>query len=228
MSNERHWGLIKNMANLIHASISTSQIEEAVTSTHNISSFFPALVNKGLLLTFYSPIDCTYPVGNVPVAAPLPLPWRDSAAARQLPADTSSLRSLPTFSCKFLCRTSLCSFSALFYQGETETFAPSQHTPLVLDERTTKTFSKPKLSGNATRNWECLPAPALMTPAVPTRNSSALTVWVQECNCQKGYCTQLQFNSHRYSGITPLFSLDSFVLLLKQNHTTLDYLFTFP
>ena len=83
-SNERHWGLIMNMANLIHASISKSQIEEAIASTHNISSFFHLWPIKDCCL-------CSIFVKILPILLKmsqsqglLPLPWRKNCTDCQL------------------------------------------------------------------------------------------------------------------------------------------------
>lgn len=237
-SNERHWGLIMNVANLIRASISESQIEEAIASTHNISCFFHLWPIKDCCLcSIFEKILPTLSKMSQSQGL-LPLPWRKNYTDWQLSVARISQDVFPDVQLNVSLQNSLCFSSAHFYQGKTplpasEIVTLSQHTPLVPDqENYQKTSGKPRPYSKVTENSGslCLHSPTSADDLHVTctwNRRDVNRVQMKECNCQEE-SRKLQFNSHCYSGIAWFFNLDSFVLLLKQSHTTLDYLFTVP
>lgn len=73
-----------NMANLIRANISKSQLEEAIASTHNISSFFHLCPIKDCCLgsIFVKILPILLKMSRS--QGLLPLPWRKNYTDRQL------------------------------------------------------------------------------------------------------------------------------------------------
>lgn len=133
-----------NMTNLIHASISKSQIEEATASTHNISSFFHLQPIKNCCL-------CSIFVKILPILLKmswsqglLPLPWRENYTEWQLSVPRISQDIFPdsqlNVSLQNFTLFLFCSFSAkerLLSQPWKQPRSASAH-PQALTKRTTK------------------------------------------------------------------------------------------